>query len=413
MELGYTGLAYTRTIKGIMSKFDRCSTPLFHLSSLLRLSPSLSSTMTFHHRLLAPSSLPPSPVQMPHGPAQASALNLGNSILKSYDIGAGQRSISSTFLFRSSNRSSDCKDVQIKAPIRMLACPSPNSSTVGCTKALSYPNQFRCIPFFPGKERPFLSPVTTGDMKGAIKGEDCDKKSGEAEVNCVLDAAFEQLKHSNTEKEDSCIESVVGTSCTYEMRYARKRSNPFEEGSGHLLGSCSQYASNTSSKRRRDDENRVDYGAEPLILQQLQSPTSKNENLSKLIGSAPTCETDIALRLWWIGFLTLKRELQGVEKQSAQKRLLVLGGDRNSKHEGKIRSFMSNEKPKPLFNHYANGSGWWDCNMEGVDNDEVGFCKNNYSEIEAWLLTFDFTGVLLLASKEYIRSRGQEAIPVV
>ncbi|KAK2998038.1 hypothetical protein RJ639_025233 [Escallonia herrerae] len=202
----------------------------------------------------------------------------------------GQRSISSTFLFRSSNRSSDCKDVQIKAPIRMLACPSPNSSTVGCTKALSYPNQFRCIPFFPGKERPFLSPVTTGDMKGAIKGEDCDKKSGEAEVNCVLDAAFEQLKHSNTEKEDSCIESVVGTSCTYEMRYARKRSNPFE----------------------------------------------------------------------------------GVEKQSAQKRLLVLGGDRNSKHEGKIRSFMSNEKPKPLFNHYANGSGWWDCNMEGVDNDEVG-----------------------------------------
>ncbi|KAK3025447.1 hypothetical protein RJ639_041333 [Escallonia herrerae] len=196
----------------------------------------------------------------------------------------GQRSISSTFPFRSSNWSSDCKDVLIKAPHKNARLSLSEFLDRRLHKSSVLPKSIQ------GKERPFLSPVTSGDMKGAIKGEGCDKKSGEPEVNCVLDAAFEQLKHSNVEKEDSCTDSVVGTSSTNEMRYARKRSNPFE----------------------------------------------------------------------------------GVEKQSAQKRLLVLGGHRNPKHKGTIRSFMSNEKPKPLYNHYANGSGWWDCNMEGVDNDEVG-----------------------------------------
>ncbi|KAK3030211.1 hypothetical protein RJ639_038721 [Escallonia herrerae] len=40
------------------------------------------------------------------------------------------------------------------------------------------------------------------------------------------------------------------------------------------------------------------------------------------------------------------KELQGVEKQSAQKLLIVLGGDPNPTLKGMIRSFKSNEKPK-------------------------------------------------------------------
>ncbi|XP_012092642.1 uncharacterized protein LOC105650363 isoform X2 [Jatropha curcas] len=41
----------------------------------------------------------------------------------------------------------------------------------------------------------------------------------------------------------------------------------------------------------------------------------------------------------------------------------------------KVRSkrFLSNKKARPLYNHYANGCGWWDCGMEGVDSEEVGF----------------------------------------
>ncbi|KAK3024471.1 hypothetical protein RJ639_043192 [Escallonia herrerae] len=60
MELGYTGVAYNRTIKGVMSESDRCSTPLFPLPSLLRLSPSLSSAAALHRRLLGTPLLPPS-----------------------------------------------------------------------------------------------------------------------------------------------------------------------------------------------------------------------------------------------------------------------------------------------------------------------------------------------------------------
>ncbi|GFY99219.1 polymerase/histidinol phosphatase-like protein [Actinidia rufa] len=39
MELGYTGVAYNRTIKGVMSESDRCATALFSLSSVLKTRP--------------------------------------------------------------------------------------------------------------------------------------------------------------------------------------------------------------------------------------------------------------------------------------------------------------------------------------------------------------------------------------
>ncbi|MCD7471925.1 hypothetical protein HAX54_012721 [Datura stramonium] len=91
MELGYTGIAYNRTFKGVMSESDRCSIPLFPLSSVLKLAPSLSSAVEFHRKLLNV------PVSSPFrqytrltvvvdSSSQASALNSGNPILKSYDI---------------------------------------------------------------------------------------------------------------------------------------------------------------------------------------------------------------------------------------------------------------------------------------------------------------------------------------
>ncbi|KAH7833347.1 hypothetical protein Vadar_005313 [Vaccinium darrowii] len=64
-------------------------------------------------------------------------------------------------------------------------------------------------------------------------------------------------------------------------------------------------------------------------------------------------------------------------EQSAQKNIVVLGeGQLNSVHpipraKGKEQSFIPSEKPRHQFNHYANGSGWWNCDMAGVDNEEV------------------------------------------
>ena len=91
MELGYSGVAYNRTIKGAMSDRDRCSINLLTLSSLLKLSPSLSSSVYFHRdRLGVPRSSPfrqyTRLTLCTDSPKFAQALNSGNPILKTYDL---------------------------------------------------------------------------------------------------------------------------------------------------------------------------------------------------------------------------------------------------------------------------------------------------------------------------------------
>lgn len=65
----------------------------------------------------------------------------------------------------------------------------------------------------------------------------------------------------------------------------------------------------------------------------------------------------------------------GDEKHIPRKHLLVLGGDPKPKQKVKEENYISKKKPRPLYNHYANGCGWWDDNMEGVDNEEVGYSE--------------------------------------
>ncbi|XP_051134696.1 protein GAMETOPHYTE DEFECTIVE 1 [Andrographis paniculata] len=92
MELGFTGVAYNLTLRGVMSDSDRCSTTLFPLAKLgASSSSSFVAAVKFHRELLNV------PVSSPFrqytrltvivdSPAQASALNSGNPVLKSYDI---------------------------------------------------------------------------------------------------------------------------------------------------------------------------------------------------------------------------------------------------------------------------------------------------------------------------------------
>ncbi|GAV66150.1 hypothetical protein CFOL_v3_09660 [Cephalotus follicularis] len=56
-------------------------------------------------------------------------------------------------------------------------------------------------------------------------------------------------------------------------------------------------------------------------------------------------------------------------------RVLVLGDDPKPKQNQRQSRFISKKKQRPLhkYNHYANGCGWWDCDMEGVDSEEVGY----------------------------------------
>ncbi|KAI9115015.1 hypothetical protein K1719_014028 [Acacia pycnantha] len=62
------------------------------------------------------------------------------------------------------------------------------------------------------------------------------------------------------------------------------------------------------------------------------------------------------------------------ENQTVKRQVVILGGEstRRQMRRTTARS-SSNKRSPPLYNHYKNGCGWWDCEMEGIDNDEVGF----------------------------------------
>lgn len=65
----------------------------------------------------------------------------------------------------------------------------------------------------------------------------------------------------------------------------------------------------------------------------------------------------------------------GNENQTVRKHVVVLGGESKLKKKGQTENDPVNKKPRPLYNHYANGRGWWDYDMEGVDNEELGFSE--------------------------------------
>ncbi|KAL9416082.1 hypothetical protein AB3S75_039304 [Citrus x aurantiifolia] len=91
MELGYTGVAYNRTMKGVMSDRDRCSIPLLTLAALLKLAPSLSASVNFHRDLLGVPRCSPFRqytrlTVFADTIAQCQVLNSGNPVLKTYDL---------------------------------------------------------------------------------------------------------------------------------------------------------------------------------------------------------------------------------------------------------------------------------------------------------------------------------------
>lgn len=91
MELGYTGVAYNRTLTGVMSESDRCSIVLFPISTLTPSSSSFFASVKFHRQLLnvavtAPFRQYTRLTVVVANSAQALALNSGNPILRSYDI---------------------------------------------------------------------------------------------------------------------------------------------------------------------------------------------------------------------------------------------------------------------------------------------------------------------------------------
>ncbi|CAA3011697.1 uncharacterized protein LOC111381114 [Olea europaea var. sylvestris] len=244
----------------------------------------------------------------------------------------GQRSIASTFLFRTSNRVGDFKkNVEIKAP-------NQTCSRVSLSDFLNQKlHKSSVLPTsVQGKQRPFVSPLSREELKRCAEGESGSKQRGDANVNCSLDGVFEMFKHVEKFKKDntdSCGNNEMGTIETDELQQTRKRKNQSE---GH---------EDEPSARKR------------LIIlgEDSKAPSrGKKKKISSMDELKPVfnyCHDD---------------------EPSARKRIAVLGDDSKPSQRGKRKTFSRKEEHRPLFNHYANGGGWWDSNMEGVDNEEVG-----------------------------------------
>ncbi|KAF5727418.1 polymerase/histidinol phosphatase-like putative isoform 1 [Tripterygium wilfordii] len=91
MELGYTGIAHNRTMRGVMSKRDQCTIQLLNVASLVKVAPYLASSVQLHRDLLGVPRTSPFRqytriTVYADSVAQAQVLNSGNPILKTYDL---------------------------------------------------------------------------------------------------------------------------------------------------------------------------------------------------------------------------------------------------------------------------------------------------------------------------------------
>ncbi|KAK9145977.1 hypothetical protein Sjap_005880 [Stephania japonica] len=59
------------------------------------------------------------------------------------------------------------------------------------------------------------------------------------------------------------------------------------------------------------------------------------------------------------------------ERKPTPRYVLSLGDDGKCYQNFREVCFSEGNKPKPVFDHYANGSGWWDCDMVGLDSGVV------------------------------------------
>ncbi|XP_075516007.1 uncharacterized protein LOC142550844 isoform X4 [Primulina tabacum] len=193
---------------------------------------------------------------------------------------AGQRSITSTVLFRDPKRSSVC-DKDVGASTQQGSQLSLSDFLKRKVRRTSAPHSSR------GKEQPFMSPLSCEVSNSNVVGVNSND-GGEADANLSIDSVLQMLKNNGEEKKD--CSNISAPNDTHDLQQARNRENPFEDH----------------------------------------------------------------------------------DKPSAGKVLAVLGDGLRPILSRKRKKFSSKEESKPLFNHYENGGGWWDDNMEGIDSENVG-----------------------------------------
>ncbi|XVF65120.1 hypothetical protein PTKIN_Ptkin09bG0221300 [Pterospermum kingtungense] len=142
-----------------------------------------------------------------------------------------------------------------------------------------------------------------------------------------------------------------------------EKSRPFSS----LLGSSEGESIDQLKEGNKEEETEKNGVFDKAVFEQFKQDTT--EKIDSIISSGGVGEEEKEEN-------SRKRQnpFEGVdEDRRTRKPFLVLGDDPQiPKKRGRTECSMSNNKLKPHYNHYANGCGWWDCDMEGVDTDEVG-----------------------------------------
>ncbi|KAJ8763971.1 hypothetical protein K2173_003753 [Erythroxylum novogranatense] len=202
----------------------------------------------------------------------------------------GQRSLASSFIFRSSYSRLDSKKGSCSSLSDFLDQKLHRNTTTIPPKKVQR------------KARPFSSPITS--RYDDVSVDHCEKVKNDENGKCATlgENIFDQFKHTSTENGSvSCL------------------SGEYERGTSSIsfgTGTCKANITNATRKRT-------------------------------------------------ISFQSVCR------KVDTQQHSLAYGEDPNDKQKRR-QNFISNKRPRRLYNHYANGSGWWDGDMEGIDTEEVG-----------------------------------------
>ncbi|KAJ3682367.1 hypothetical protein LUZ60_014940 [Juncus effusus] len=135
---------------------------------------------------------------------------------------------------------------------------------------------------------------------------------------------------------------------------------------------------NTSIEKEKDKDKNI---LSEAIFKQFNSSALKQDNISgkekaedRDNSESETIESEVC-------FESRKRKNPfGDDSKNPAPKILVLGDDPKPRSKGpkpkkRVTASKVDKTGKPIYNHYANGRGWWDGDREGVDNEEVGWTE--------------------------------------
>lgn len=247
----------------------------------------------------------------------------------------GQRSIPSSFIFRSSNPSAKDSNQDEQ---REDSKKSPRISFSDFLDKKLHKSSV-LAKTVKGKSRPFWTPLGPPSNGGGFTDQQIEVQKEKEERGSVLDdLVFQQFKPTRVEKGDDVISVGDGEKGDGMGPFSEKQTSSSSFGLGSS-GDCAFGTSTTSSVIGSSHVGKVGTSTVNDV------PGSRKRNL---FGG-------------------------GGQNHTARKPSLVLGVHPSPNQKGRKESFNGNKKQRLLYNHYANGSGWWDCDMEGVDSEEVGY----------------------------------------